>query len=171
MPIDEKRERLRQVIQGAIPTKVTKLRDGDVEAVFGTLGVLVADAKIAREFDGSQTLLPHIVSTLMRQYNLDRVDGVTSTDSDQSRQTLEVTLQLDGERAPIDSGFRYEKMGEGRVSRRPLMSSPLVFSLRQFDASIQCPLQTSKKHWIADRVIVQNEMPPHPPTEQPSEQR
>jgi hypothetical protein len=115
MPIDEKRDRLRQVIQGAIPTKVTKLRDGAVEAVFDTLGVLVADAKIAREFDGSQTLLPHIVSTLMRQYTLDRLDSVTSMDRDQSRQTFKVTLQLDGERAPIDPEFRCEKMGEDRI--------------------------------------------------------
>jgi hypothetical protein len=53
MAIDEKRDRLRQMIEGVIPTKVTKRRDGTVEAVFDMLGALVADAKMAGEFDGT----------------------------------------------------------------------------------------------------------------------
>ncbi len=45
MAIDKKRHRLRQMIEGLIPTKITKRRDGTVEAVFDMLGALVADAK------------------------------------------------------------------------------------------------------------------------------
>lgn len=51
MAIDEKRDRLRQMIEGLIPTKITKRRDGTVEAVFDMLGALAADAKMAGEFD------------------------------------------------------------------------------------------------------------------------
>lgn len=115
MTIDDKRARLRHMIEGAIPTKVTKRRDGTVEAVFDMLGAFVADTKMAGEFDVSETLLTTIVSTLMRQYNLDRLGSVTSTDLDESHQTLKVTLQLDGERATIDLEFRYEKMREDRI--------------------------------------------------------
>ena len=53
MAIDEKRDRLRQMIEGLIPTKITKRRDGTVEAVFDMLGALAADAKMAGEFDGT----------------------------------------------------------------------------------------------------------------------
>jgi hypothetical protein len=53
MGIDEKRDLLRQMIEGTIPTKVNKRRDGTVEAVFDMLGALVADAKMAGEFDGN----------------------------------------------------------------------------------------------------------------------
>jgi len=53
MGIDEKRDLLRQMIEGTISTKVNKLRDGGVEAVFDLLGALVADAKMAGEFDGT----------------------------------------------------------------------------------------------------------------------
>lgn len=52
MGIDEKRDLLRQMIEGAIPTKLTRKRDGTVEAVFNMLGALIADAKTAGEFDG-----------------------------------------------------------------------------------------------------------------------
>lgn len=38
MGIDEKRDLLRQMIEGTIPTKVNKRRDGTVEAVFDMLG-------------------------------------------------------------------------------------------------------------------------------------
>jgi hypothetical protein len=62
---------------------------------------------MAGEFDVFETLLTTIVSTRMRQYNLDRLGSVTSTDLDESHQTLKVTLQLDGERATIDLEFRY----------------------------------------------------------------
>ena len=53
MGIDEKRDLLRQMIEGTIPTKVNKRKDGTVEAVFDMLGALVADAKMAGEFDGT----------------------------------------------------------------------------------------------------------------------
>ena len=52
MGIDEKRELLRQMIEGTAPTKVNKRKDGTVEAVFDMLGALVAGAKMAGEFDG-----------------------------------------------------------------------------------------------------------------------
>ncbi len=52
MGIDEKRDLLRQMIEGTVPTKVNKRRDGGVEAIFDMLGALVADAKMAGEFDG-----------------------------------------------------------------------------------------------------------------------
>lgn len=49
MAIDNKRDLLRQMIEGTIPTKVTKRPDGRVEAVFDRLGALMADAKLAGE--------------------------------------------------------------------------------------------------------------------------
>jgi len=52
MGIDEKRDLLRQMIEGKVPTKVNKRKDGTVKAVFDMLGALVADAKMAGEFDG-----------------------------------------------------------------------------------------------------------------------
>ena len=55
MAIDEKRDRLRQMIEGTIPTKLTRRRDGTVEAVFDMLGALIADAKMAGEFDRAKT--------------------------------------------------------------------------------------------------------------------
>ena len=51
MAIDEKRDRLRQMIEGTTPTKVNKRKDGAVEAVFDMLGALIADAKMAGEFE------------------------------------------------------------------------------------------------------------------------
>ena len=53
MGIDEKRDLLRQMIEGTIPTKVNRRKDGTAEAVFDMLGALVADAKMAGEFDGT----------------------------------------------------------------------------------------------------------------------
>jgi hypothetical protein len=53
MGIDEKRDLLRQMIEGTIPTRVNKRKDGTVEAVFDMLGALVADARMAGEFDGT----------------------------------------------------------------------------------------------------------------------
>jgi hypothetical protein len=52
MAIDEKRDLLRQMIEGVIPTKVNRRKDGSVEAVFDRLGALIVDAKMAGEFDG-----------------------------------------------------------------------------------------------------------------------
>ena len=39
-----------------IPTKVKKRRDGGLEAVFDMLRALVADAKMAGEFDGTDAV-------------------------------------------------------------------------------------------------------------------
>jgi hypothetical protein len=53
MSIDEKRDLLRQMMEGTLPTKVNKRKDGTLEAVFEMLGALVADAKMAGEFHGT----------------------------------------------------------------------------------------------------------------------
>ena len=55
MSIDAKRDQLRQMIEGTLPTKLTRRRDGTVEAVFDMLGALMADAKLAGELDGATT--------------------------------------------------------------------------------------------------------------------
>ena len=55
MGIDEKRDRLRQMIDGEIPTKVIRRKDGSEEFVYDMLGALIADAKMAGEFDGSKS--------------------------------------------------------------------------------------------------------------------
>ena len=52
MAIDEKRDQLRQMIEGTLPTKLTRRRDGTVEAVYDMLGALIADAKLAGDFEG-----------------------------------------------------------------------------------------------------------------------
>jgi hypothetical protein len=59
MAIDQKRDLLRQMIEGTIPTKVNKRKDGTVEAVFDMLGALIADAKMAGEFDGPKPQYKH----------------------------------------------------------------------------------------------------------------
>jgi hypothetical protein len=53
MGIDEKRDLLRQMIEGTLPTKVSRRKDGGVEVVYDRLGALIADAKMAGEFDGT----------------------------------------------------------------------------------------------------------------------
>ena len=69
MAIDEKRDRPRQMIEGVIPTKVTKRRDGTVEAVFDMLGALVADAKMAGEFDGAAAVKEPEISMTFEVYH------------------------------------------------------------------------------------------------------
>lgn len=49
MAIDNKRDLLRQMIEGTVPTKVVKRADGKLEATFDRLGALMADAKLAGE--------------------------------------------------------------------------------------------------------------------------
>ena len=48
--IDAKRDMLRQMIEGTIPTKVIKQGDGKVQAVFDRLAALTVDSKLAGEF-------------------------------------------------------------------------------------------------------------------------
>jgi hypothetical protein len=48
--IDAKRDMLRQMIEGTIPTKVIRRADGKVEAVFDRLAALTVDSKLAGEF-------------------------------------------------------------------------------------------------------------------------
>ena len=55
MVLDEKRDLLRQMAEGLIPTKISRQKDGSVVAVFDRLGALIADAKLAGEFAPEQT--------------------------------------------------------------------------------------------------------------------
>jgi hypothetical protein len=55
MSIDAKRDQLRQMIEGTLPTKLTRRRNGTVEAVFDMLGALMDDAKLAGELDSATT--------------------------------------------------------------------------------------------------------------------
>lgn len=89
MAIDEKRDRLRQMIEGTIPTKVNKRKDGTVEAIFDMLGALITDAKMAGEFEG-----PKLQS---------KVDGISVTfevyhrnHPNPPRQWLERELEVSG---------------------------------------------------------------------------
>jgi hypothetical protein len=50
MAIDQKRDILRQMIEGTVPTKVIRQPDGRVQATFDRLAALTVDAKIAGEF-------------------------------------------------------------------------------------------------------------------------
>lgn len=50
MAIDEKRDLLRQMAEGSVPTKIVRKGDGTVEATFDRLAALLADAKLAGEF-------------------------------------------------------------------------------------------------------------------------
>jgi len=50
MAIGEKRDQLRRMILGEIPTKVIKKADGTVDAVFDRLAALTTDAKLGGEF-------------------------------------------------------------------------------------------------------------------------
>ena len=50
MAIDQKRDILRQMIEGTIPTKVVRQPDGKIHATFDRLAALTVDAKIAGEF-------------------------------------------------------------------------------------------------------------------------
>ena len=50
MGIDEKRDLLRQMAEGTVPTKIVRKGDGQVEATFDRLSALLADARLAGEF-------------------------------------------------------------------------------------------------------------------------
>jgi hypothetical protein len=50
MAIDAKRDVLRQMIEGTVPTKVIRQPDGRVQAIYDRLGALQTDAKIAGEY-------------------------------------------------------------------------------------------------------------------------
>lgn len=55
MAIDNKRDLLRQMIEGTVPTKVVKRADGKIEATFDRLQALMADAKLAGELSENTT--------------------------------------------------------------------------------------------------------------------
>jgi hypothetical protein len=50
MLIGEKRDVLRRMALGEVPTKVIKKANGQIEAVFDRLGAIITDAKLAGEF-------------------------------------------------------------------------------------------------------------------------
>ena len=50
MALDEKRDILRQMIEGTVPTKIIRKADGKVEAIFDRLQALITDAKVNGEF-------------------------------------------------------------------------------------------------------------------------
>jgi hypothetical protein len=50
MVIDEKRDVLRQMIEGSVPTKVIRQPDGRVQAIYDRLAALQTDAKLAGEY-------------------------------------------------------------------------------------------------------------------------
>ena len=50
MAIGEKRDQLRRMILGELPTKVIKKADGTVDAIFDRLAALTTDAKLGGEF-------------------------------------------------------------------------------------------------------------------------
>lgn len=56
MAIDNKRDLLRQMIEGTVPTRVVKKADGKIEATFDRLQALMADAKLAGELADNVTL-------------------------------------------------------------------------------------------------------------------
>jgi hypothetical protein len=70
MGIDEKRDLLQQMIEGTIPTKVNNRKNGTVEAVFDMLGALVADAKMAGEFDGTAVVKEPEIKFEFEMYHL-----------------------------------------------------------------------------------------------------
>jgi len=57
MAIDAKRDLLRQMIEGTVPTKVTRKPNGQIEAVYDRLLALQTDAKLAGEFAPEQHVL------------------------------------------------------------------------------------------------------------------
>jgi len=59
MQIGEKRDLLRRMALGELPTKITKKSNGQVEATFDRLAALQADAKLGGEYAPEQ----HIVTT------------------------------------------------------------------------------------------------------------
>lgn len=54
MQLGEKRDLLRRMIDGLVPTKVVKKADGKIEAVFDRMAALQLDAKMAGEFAPEQ---------------------------------------------------------------------------------------------------------------------
>jgi len=59
MALGEKRDLLRRMALGEVPTKITKKSNGQVEATFDKLAALQADAKLGGEYAPEQ----HIVTT------------------------------------------------------------------------------------------------------------
>jgi phage terminase small subunit len=71
MGIDQKRDLLRQMIEGTVPTKVVRKSDGKVEAVYDRLLALQTDAKISGELEGRQQTDGNALSLTFKMYGRD----------------------------------------------------------------------------------------------------
>jgi hypothetical protein len=69
MQLGEKRDLLRRMIDGLVPTKVVKKADGKIEAIFDRLAALQMDSKIAGEFAAEQVQLS-AGPTLRLEFNM-----------------------------------------------------------------------------------------------------
>lgn len=71
MGLDAKRDLLRQMIEGTVPTKVVRKADGKVEAIFDRLLALQTDAKISGEADGRQQQDGSALALTFKMYGRD----------------------------------------------------------------------------------------------------
>ena len=71
MGLDAKRDLLRQMIEGTVPTKVVRKADGKVEAVYDRLLALQTDAKISGELEGRQQTDGNALSLTFKMYGRD----------------------------------------------------------------------------------------------------
>jgi phage terminase small subunit len=71
MGLDAKRDLLRQMIEGTVPTKVVRKSDGKVEAVYDRLLALQTDAKISGELEGRQQTDGNALALTFKMYGRD----------------------------------------------------------------------------------------------------
>jgi hypothetical protein len=69
MQIGEKRDLLRRMIDGTIPTKVIRKSDGKIDAIFDRMAALQLDAKLAGEFAPEQMQI-HTGPTLKLDFHM-----------------------------------------------------------------------------------------------------
>lgn len=69
MAIGEKRDLLRRMIDGAVPTKVIRKSDGKIDAIFDRMAALQLDAKLAGEFAPEQLQVSN-GPTLKLEFNM-----------------------------------------------------------------------------------------------------
>ena len=105
MGIDAKRDLLRQMIEGTVPTKVTRKADGKVEAVFDRLLALQTDAKISGELEGRQQADNSALSLTFTMYG--RNDKLAPKEWIEA-ELLPVTREIDQEPAADLSAYAQE---------------------------------------------------------------
>jgi len=69
MSLGEKRDTLRRMALGEIPTKVIRKHDGKVEAVFDRLSAMQMDAKLGGEFAPEQVSVTNVGPTLRLDFS------------------------------------------------------------------------------------------------------